>query len=145
MNGSVFVPYPAAQSVEVQLFSLPTAARLSRRLVTEWFRHWDAPGQAIQSGELVVSELVTNAIKARGETIRMRIRWLDRSGYIEVWDADPEPPELKHAGVADENGRGLLLVEAYASRWDYYQAGSGKVVWAELTATRLPQCASGDR
>jgi anti-sigma regulatory factor (Ser/Thr protein kinase) len=137
MIGSVFAPYPVAQSVEVQLFSLPTAVRLSRRLAREWFRHWSAPDHAIEGGELIASELVTNAIKAKGKTIRIRIRWYQQSGYIEVWDSDPEPPKLKHAGEADENGRGLFLVEAYASRWDYYSADGGKVVWAELAATHL--------
>jgi anti-sigma regulatory factor (Ser/Thr protein kinase) len=138
MIGSVFAPYPVAQSIEVQLFSLPTAVRLSRRLVTEWFRHWNAPDHAIQSGELVTSELVTNAINAKGRTIRVRIRWFGQSGYIEVWDADPQPPKPRHAGETDENGRGLFLVEAYSSRWDYYSAGGGKVVWAELTASHVP-------
>lgn len=129
---SVFAPYPVAQSVEVQLFSIPTAVRLTRRLVSEWFRHWNAPEGAIDSGQLVASELVTNAIKAKGQTIRIRIRWFGKSGYVEVWDGDPNPPKQKEAGESDENGRGLQIVEAYSSRWNYYQADNGKVVWAEV-------------
>jgi anti-sigma regulatory factor (Ser/Thr protein kinase) len=138
MIGSVFSPPVVAQSIEVQLVALPNAVGLARRLVSEWFRHWQAPEHVIEGGELVASELVTNAVKAKGKTIRMRIRWGNGSGYIEVWDGDPNPPIEKEAGEADTGGRGLFLVGAYATRWNYYPADTGKVVWAELRATHIP-------
>lgn len=136
MIGSVFSPPVVAQSIEVQLIALPNAVSLARRLVREWFRHWQVPEGVIENGELVASELVTNAIKAKGRTIRVRMRWWTGSGYIEVWDGDPSPPIEKEAGEADTGGRGLLLVGAYATRWSYYAADGGKVVWAELSGDR---------
>jgi anti-sigma regulatory factor (Ser/Thr protein kinase) len=139
MIGSVFSPVVAAQAIEVQLVALPNAVSLARRLVREWYRHWQVPEHVIENGELVASELVTNAIKAKGRTIRLRIRWGNGAGYIEVWDGDPNPPIVKEAGEADTGGRGLFLVAAYAIRWSYYASDNGKVVWAELGARRVAE------
>ncbi len=57
---------------------------------------------------------------------------------VEVWDADPQPPspkDLAEDGL-DEGGRGLFLVAALSTRWDWYptQDPPGKVVWCELDA-----------
>lgn len=98
------------------------------------------PEEVIEAGELVSSELVTNAItKTNTQTVHFRIRWHGQSGFIEVWDADPRPPAEQVAGSGDTGGRGLFLVGRYSRRWNYYPAGGGKVVWAEL---ELPAGAS---
>jgi anti-sigma regulatory factor (Ser/Thr protein kinase) len=138
MSSRVFAPPTAEPAVEIGLASTPNAVSFVRRLVREWYRHWQLPTAVIETAELVASELVTNAIKAKGRSFRIRLRWSGASGYIEVWDADPNPPVPR---VADENaigGRGLFLVAAYATRWDYYLSEGGKVVWAELSANHVP-------
>jgi anti-sigma regulatory factor (Ser/Thr protein kinase) len=132
MVASVFSPPDAGPAIELELVAVPEAVRFTRRLVREWFRHWGLPEGTIEAGELVVSELVTNAVKAKGQRFRLRVRWCDEHSYIEVWDADPNPPTPVQAGIADTGGRGLFLVGQYATRWGYYPAGGGKVVWAEL-------------
>jgi anti-sigma regulatory factor (Ser/Thr protein kinase) len=139
MTHSVFSPPVAAQSLEFQLASLPTAVKLARTLTREWFRHWRVPEHIIPGAELIASELVTNVVtKAKSESLRVRIRWCDPDGYIEVWDADPNPPVQLHVGESAEGGRGLFLVGAYATRWDYYPSAGGKVVWAEVHRARVP-------
>jgi anti-sigma regulatory factor (Ser/Thr protein kinase) len=97
--------------------------------------------------ELLVSELVTNAVKAtagQGQPVPIRLRLSsDKARFlIEVWDADPRPPMPKDLGadgrpaLGDEGGRGLFLVGALSERWSWYASREwgGKVVWCELGA-----------
>jgi anti-sigma regulatory factor (Ser/Thr protein kinase) len=138
MTGSVFSPPHIAQSVELELLSIPSTAALTRRLVREWYRHWSLPQHVITGAELVMSELVTNVItRAKSRTMRIRIRWSWDSGFIEVWDADPAPPIEQNPGEAASGGWGLVLVSTYAARWSYYPSEGGKVVWAELTLANI--------
>jgi anti-sigma regulatory factor (Ser/Thr protein kinase) len=119
----------------LELGSLPSAvpcARLhTRQLLWEW-------QLTVLSGtaELLVSELVTNAVQitqADARTAPVRL-WLlaDRARLlILVWDASPLPPVRVSPDGEAENGRGLLLVEALSTRWDHFGHHSGgKVVWA---------------
>ncbi len=130
---SVFSPPVADQSIEVPLAATPGAVSLARRLLREWFGHWGAPDHVIEKGQLVTSELVTNAVKAKGPSIRVRMRWSGSAGYVEVWDADPNPPVAQEFDLDATSGRGLFLVAVYAERWDYYSSAEGKVVWAKLS------------
>ena len=94
--------------------------------------------------ELLVSELVTNAVKATAgkqqAAIRLQLSSDSSSVLIEVWDADPQPPAPKdltedgRPDLQEEGGRGLFLVAALSSRWDWYRTREppGKVVWCEL-------------
>jgi len=95
------------------------------------------------TAELLVSELVTNAVKAmagRDDQPRVYLRLSGDNArvLIEVWDADPRPPEDPRAdGLPDldaEGGRGLFLVAALSARWNWQltQQPAGKVVWCEL-------------
>lgn len=81
--------------------------------------------------ELVVSELVTNAIRHGRPPIRLRLIH-DRGLLCEVSDASSTVPHLRRARVFDEGGRGLLLVAQLAERWGTRHARHGKTVWAEL-------------
>ncbi len=144
-------PWPRCSVLE--LGALPTAvpcARLhARQVLWEW-----RLGALREVAELVVSELVTNAIQATAERellapVRLRLSSDGSRALVEVWDADPRPPQprpMEVDGVPDlvaESGRGLLLVATLSTRWGWYperQCG-GKVVWSELTAAPV---ASGD-
>ncbi|MFI1471514.1 SpoIIE family protein phosphatase [Streptomyces wuyuanensis] len=80
--------------------------------------------------ELVVSELVTNAIRYASEPIRLRmIR--DRTLICEVSDGSSTAPHLRHARTTDEGGRGLFLIARFAQRWGARYAGDGKTIWSE--------------
>jgi len=96
-------------------------------------REWELP-DLVETAELLVSELVTNAIRASQGLLEPTIRlWLvsDRSTLvIRVWDGDSEMPAVcQDASLDSECGRGLLLVEALSKDWGAYRRGHGKVVW----------------
>ncbi|MEU9346908.1 SpoIIE family protein phosphatase [Streptomyces sp. NPDC048278] len=80
--------------------------------------------------ELIVSELVTNAIRYAEPPIRLRLlrdAWLT----CEVADGSSTAPRLRHARSTDEGGRGLFLVAQLAHRWGVRYTGEGKIIWAE--------------
>jgi anti-sigma regulatory factor (Ser/Thr protein kinase) len=80
--------------------------------------------------ELVVSELITNAIRHAKPPIQLRLI-RDRTLICEVSDASSTAPHLRHACAFDEGGRGLLLVSQLTQRWGCRQTPHGKVIWAE--------------
>ncbi|MFC9957829.1 SpoIIE family protein phosphatase [Streptomyces nigra] len=84
--------------------------------------------------ELVVSELVTNAIRYGRPPISLRLIH-DRALLLEVSDASSTTPHLRRARVFDEGGRGLLLVAQLAEQWGTRHARRGKTVWAQLSET----------
>lgn len=98
-----------------------------------------------ETAELLVSELVTNAVQAtagrdRLLPIRLYLSSDKERLLIEVWDADPRPPVLTRLGedgipaLGDEGGRGLFLVATLSHRWNWYASRQwgGKVVWCEI-------------
>jgi anti-sigma regulatory factor (Ser/Thr protein kinase) len=127
----------------LELGALPSAipcARLHTRQVA-W--EWQLTGLS-QDAELVVSEIMTNAIhitQADRRTAPVRL-WLlaDRTQLlILVWDASPLPPLPPvpvSTGDDEENGRGLLLVDTLSARWGHFlHHGGGKVVFALIQDT----------
>ncbi|MFE9867817.1 SpoIIE family protein phosphatase [Streptomyces sp. NPDC005506] len=80
--------------------------------------------------ELIVSELVTNAIRYGRPPIQLRLIH-DRTLMCEVSDAGNTTPHLRRARVFDEGGRGLFLVAQLAEHWGTRHARRGKTVWAE--------------
>ncbi|WP_326588006.1 ATP-binding protein [Streptomyces sp. NBC_01294] len=105
---------------------------------------WGAGDDLLQTAELVLSELVTNALRAPAPSDRqvgVRIAhsstdWLLR---LEVSDAGSGRPELRDPGAEDERGRGLRLVDELSHRWGVSAraGGIGKTVWSELKAPDL--------
>ncbi|MFE4358946.1 ATP-binding protein [Kitasatospora sp. NPDC056800] len=92
------------------------------------------------TGELLVSELVTNAVRhcraPRDRLIFVRFRLLpDDTLRIEVHDADSEKPSLRPASTSAETGRGLFLVQQLATQWGCCQrkGGVGKFVWCHVS------------
>lgn len=130
----------------LELGALPTAVPCARLHTRQLAWEWGLTGLAANA-ELLVSELVTNAVKTmagQGEQAAVHLRLSSDNArfLVEVWDADPEPPapkDLEGDDIPDldeEGGRGLLLVAALSRRWDWYltQKPTGKVVWCELEA-----------
>jgi anti-sigma regulatory factor (Ser/Thr protein kinase) len=81
--------------------------------------------------ELVVSELVTNAIRYGDAPIRLRLI-RDARLICEVYDGSDTAPHLRRARVFDEGGRGLLLVAQLTESWGTRHTPGGKIIWAEL-------------
>lgn len=80
--------------------------------------------------ELVVSELVTNAIRYGAEPIQLRLIY-DHTLICEVSDGNSTSPHLRRARIFDEGGRGLLLVAQLTSRWGTRHTAAGKTIWTE--------------
>ncbi len=95
------------------------------RQVEEW-----GLGELAMTTELIVSELVTNAIRYAALPIRLRLL-RDARLTCEVSDASSTAPRLRHARSTDEGGRGLFLVAQLAHRWGVRYTGDGKIIWAE--------------
>ncbi|GAA4962143.1 SpoIIE family protein phosphatase/ATP-binding protein [Yinghuangia aomiensis] len=83
------------------------------------------------TAELILSELVTNAIRYGTAPIRVRLIH-ERALTCEVSDASSTAPHLRRAATTDEGGRGLFLVARFAARWGTRYTARGKVIWAEL-------------
>lgn len=80
--------------------------------------------------ELIVSELVTNAIRYGSAPVQLRL--IRGSALVcEVSDGNSSAPHLRRARVFDEGGRGLMLVAQVAERWGSRQTPAGKTIWAE--------------
>jgi anti-sigma regulatory factor (Ser/Thr protein kinase) len=130
------------------LVTLPTSpfwARRYTRLFLDSCRGLSADTAEI--AELLVSELVTNAVRFAGDPartlryserasaslIRLSLRHFLQFLLIEVYDADSNPPIRSLADDQAENGRGLMLVEALSKEWSYFvPPGGGKVVYSIL-------------
>ncbi|MFG2868250.1 SpoIIE family protein phosphatase [Streptomyces sp. NPDC048338] len=100
---------------------------------------WDLEDIAF-SAELILSELVTNAIRYGAEPIKVRLL-RDAQLICEISDGSSTSPHLRYAATTDEGGRGLFLVAQFAERWGTRYTERGKVIWAELPLTGGVQAA----
>lgn len=118
----------------------PSAVSHARSHAREMLRDWGLTGLS-EYAELVVSELVTNGIRAGGMgshagPVRMTLLSEGTGVLILVRDASLQPPVRIEARDDAENGRGLLLVDTLSAQWDWYYPpdAGGKVVWALIEA-----------
>lgn len=116
--------------------SVPTARRHLRDLLRPGYSD-----DVIECAELVASELLTNAVRAASvlpsgggwRTVSITVRRTAAGLALEVADPAPAPPRRRDAGPDEENGRGLLLVDAVCKEWGFRTSpAGGKVVWAEI-------------
>ncbi|WP_329101590.1 ATP-binding protein [Streptomyces sp. NBC_01439] len=131
---------------QLNLAAVSTAVSVSRHFIRLTLSKWHA--RAIEGdAALVVSELVTNAVRATGGVLDRQPTWseldelnlvtvrmlgLPTSVVIEVWDVSPKNPVLTTPDDDTEGGRGLLLVQSLSSQWGSHRTPRGKVVWSEL-------------
>ena len=121
---------PAENIVSWTLPSELTSASRARSVIRRPLRRWGLT-DLIPTAELLVSELVTNAVRyAQG---RIGLRLVLEGGLVcEVLDDSAALPRLRHPDDSDERGRGLQVVSQLAQHWGARRAASGKVVWCEL-------------
>jgi hypothetical protein len=116
----------------VATWELPPEERCvsrARRLAAEQLQTWGLDAAAF-STELIVSELVTNAVRHASGTVGLRLIY-DRRLICEISDGSSTSPHLRHARLMDEGGRGLFLVGRFAERWGTRYTQHGKTIWAE--------------
>ncbi|UCM90141.1 SpoIIE family protein phosphatase [Streptomyces marincola] len=104
--------------------------RRARQAVREALRAWDLTALS-DTAELLVSELVTNAVRHARGPVGLRVVH-GGSLLVEVTDPLPDPPRKRPARLDDEGGRGLPLVAQESRRWGTRYEPSGKTVWFEL-------------
>jgi serine phosphatase RsbU (regulator of sigma subunit)/anti-sigma regulatory factor (Ser/Thr protein kinase) len=107
-----------------------TSASRARSLIRRPLRRWGLI-DLLPTTELLVSELVTNAVRYAQGKIGLRLI-LEGGLVCEVLDDSAALPRLRHPDDSDERGRGLQVVSQLAQRWGARRAASGKVVWCEL-------------
>jgi two-component sensor histidine kinase len=138
---------PQTCRLELELGAVPMPARLGRALTAELCRRCGM-AELVPTAELVVSELVTNAVehaasgrdrgrgrdgnRGRPGRVTLTVSVTRRGVSIEVADPDPHGPAVRAAGPWDEGGRGTFLVAAHSSSWGWRPRPDGKSVWAEL-------------
>ncbi|GHI03451.1 hypothetical protein Scel_17720 [Streptomyces cellostaticus] len=108
----------------------PQTARRARRLTRRTLHQWGLDSLA-ESTELLVSEVVANAVRFASRPITLRLLRADTL-RCEVGDDCPVVPRMRHAQLSDEGGRGLFLVDQLAQRWGATRVSTGKVVWFEM-------------
>jgi anti-sigma regulatory factor (Ser/Thr protein kinase) len=155
--GSAFTPRRpggprAIDAGTFALATLPTSPFWARRYIRLFLDSCRGIGfDTADTAELLVSELVTNAVRFAGSPtsapqysgrvkpglIWLSVRHFGESLLIEVFDTDANPPVLTDAAEDAENGRGLLLVDALSREWSYFfPACGGKVVYCVIEIPR---------
>jgi PAS domain S-box-containing protein len=124
---------PAGQVADWELPADPAAVAEARKTASRRLAEWGLTELSFTT-ELVVSELVTNAIRYATGPIRLRLI-RGRSLFCGVFDGGATAPHLRHPRATDEGGRGLLLVSQVTQRWGTRFLPEGKVIWAEQSLT----------
>lgn len=108
----------------------PEEVGRARAAVAEQVGEWGLDDELVFTTELVVSELVTNALRYASGPIQLRLI-RDQTLICEVSDTGSTSPHLRHAGSDDEGGRGLFLIAQMTLRWGSRHTTEGKTIWAE--------------
>lgn len=141
---------PVPQEIDFRLPRHRRSVPRARAVLHAVLADWSVDQDTAQTAELLLSELVTNALRARAPEDRqvgVRIERSESEGLLrlEVSDAGEGRPEVREPGEEETRGRGLLLVEALAHRWGVREraTGIGKTVWAELKSPDIVPVPAG--
>lgn len=110
----------------------PAGVRDARRATTRVVASWAGRPGVVDDACLVVSELVTNALRHGRSDAVLRLLHQDSCIRVEVLDEDTRLPVLLPPDPRALSGRGLALVAALATLWGAEPSAAGKTVWAEL-------------
>ena len=129
-------PVDFVRNAVFRLDPVPEAAGRARRSARTMLNDWRL-GHLVEDVDLVVSELVTNALLHSGdgpagaaEPFRLELDLSEGRLTCRVVDSSPLPPTPEEATETAESGRGLILVEALATEWGWQDLPDGKAVWA---------------
>lgn len=117
----------------VDFVASPSAAADARHFASATAREWGL-ADLVDTIELLVSELVTNAVCHAGSHGELRLAELDDGVHVGVTDASTDSPAVPLVDPTVASGRGLLLVRELSDAWGIDRRDDGKVVWFELTS-----------
>jgi anti-sigma regulatory factor (Ser/Thr protein kinase) len=126
------VQRPPQRSAVTAFAAEPTSATAARRFVRQTLHSAGLEQGICDRAELIVSELVTNAVLHAGTGPIVSVRIEEENVRIEVEDTSPVAPVLREYGLDASTGRGLRVVSTAASEWGVETTSSGKAVWATL-------------
>ncbi|MFD6475976.1 SpoIIE family protein phosphatase [Streptomyces anulatus] len=121
-----------------ELTAEPVSVGRARELATGQLEAWGLE-ELVFATQLVVSELVTNAVRYAGGPLGLRLI-RDRTLVCEVADTGHTSPHLRHSAADDEGGRGLFIVAQLVQRWGTRYTPTGKTIWTEQA---LPPAEAG--
>lgn len=119
----------ASMRLDGSLADIPAARRFLVRQCEEW-----GCEILLDEAELVVSELVTNAVVHASTPVEVRLALVGGMLRIEVADRGGGLPDVRAPSTEDAHGRGLVLVNGLSNAWGVEPLAEGKCVWAELSA-----------
>ncbi|MYY03638.1 MULTISPECIES: ATP-binding protein [unclassified Streptomyces] len=142
------MPHEPPRKSRLALADTPNAVALARLHTADVLSGWGVSADAVETAQLLVSELATNAVRhsedgeepppflsqSSVQTFELLLEVVSGAVRLSVWDRDARPPVLKEVGVDATGGRGVFIVAAMSRAWGYYPArdAPGKVVWAEV-------------
>lgn len=121
---------PQDRVLTLSLPADPEAAPIARAAARRQLNLWGVDEETAFTTELIVSELVGNAVRYGAPPLRLRLI-LDRLLTCEVSDTGTSAPHVQHARTIDETGRGLFIIASLADQWGTRYHKQGKTVWAE--------------
>ncbi|CAL9452752.1 ATP-binding protein [Streptomyces sp. enrichment culture] len=135
-------PRQSTAPIEADVFRaafLPDTSTVAnmRTSTATFLRRFGLTEPVVTSVVLVVSELVTNAIRHGYGEVELEIRVVSGTISVSVTDENPAPAVLKQPGPDDTDGRGMALVEAYSDRW----GSTGEETWCEFRHDRAGNAA----
>jgi PAS domain S-box-containing protein len=125
------IPQTPVITACTDLSAEPAGVGQGRRFLRRTLDAWSRPDLA-DTACLLASELLSNAVRHAAGPLRLRLRLDGEELSVEVRDANPAVPRARLAGLDQESGRGLLLVQALATAWGTRPTGEGKTVWFSL-------------
>lgn len=125
-----------ARHYEIELKEHPAEARRARARTREQLADWGLDG-LVDTAELLVSELVTNAVVHTATPARLRLVY-NHALRLEVSDMSTGMPQRQDAALSDPHGRGLELIHLFSDRWDWHPDEIGKTVWCEMDLPAVP-------
>ncbi|WP_083788151.1 ATP-binding protein [Frankia sp. EAN1pec] len=129
---------PPATHILAELPYLPSAVPQARRVLRECLGLTGLPDDTRCTAELLVSELVTNAVKYGRPPVWLLVELRPGLVHASVSDTSTTLPQRREVDPDAEGGRGLLVLDALAGSWGAVSVESGKYLWFDLPVIRTP-------
>ena len=132
------------RSVRLELTAVPHASREARHVARAVLQDWDVPLPVVDDAVLVISELVTNAVRhaGTGSTLELELGQTRRQLRVALSDESASSPQMRRPTTASEDGRGLTILAALSDRWGIEPHHEGKRVWWEVDLPDYPLAAT---